>query len=104
MDFSSNGKYLASCADDRTVRIWSTKDFLEREHRCVRANVELDHAVLVRFSPDSRFERFLLLRLLMWWLLDKMPELDMSRVTCDLCPAGRLSPGWPMETRFESSK
>lgn len=54
VDFSSNGKYLASCADDRTVRIWSTKDFSEREHKCLRANVELDHATLVRFSPDSR--------------------------------------------------
>ncbi|XP_053187177.1 transducin beta-like protein 2 [Scomber japonicus] len=54
LDFSSNGKYLASCADDRTVRIWSTKDFLDREHKCMRANVELDHATLVRFSPDSR--------------------------------------------------
>ncbi|XP_034033375.1 transducin beta-like protein 2 isoform X2 [Thalassophryne amazonica] len=54
LDFSSNGKYLASCADDRTVRIWSIKDFMEREHKCLRANVELDHATLVRFSPDSR--------------------------------------------------
>ncbi|XP_069470891.1 transducin beta-like protein 2 [Ambystoma mexicanum] len=54
LDFSSNGKYLASCADDRTVRIWSTKDFLEREHKSLRANVELDHATLVSFSPDSR--------------------------------------------------
>ncbi|XP_029957537.1 transducin beta-like protein 2 [Salarias fasciatus] len=54
LDFSSNGKYLASCADDRTVRIWSTKDFLDREHKCFRANVELDHATLVRFSPDSK--------------------------------------------------
>ncbi|KAL0994495.1 hypothetical protein UPYG_G00123010 [Umbra pygmaea] len=54
IDFSSNGKYLASCADDRTVRIWSTKDFLDRDHKCLRANVELDHATLVSFSPDSR--------------------------------------------------
>ncbi|OCT91143.1 transducin beta-like protein 2 isoform X1 [Xenopus laevis] len=54
LDFSSNGKYLASCSDDRTVRIWSTKDFLDREHRSMRANVELDHATHVRFSPDCR--------------------------------------------------
>ncbi|NXX83818.1 TBL2 protein, partial [Urocolius indicus] len=54
LDFSSNGKYLASCADDRTVRLWSTRDLAGREHRCLRANVGLDHAELVRFSPDSR--------------------------------------------------
>lgn len=54
LDFSSNGKYLASCADDRTVRLWSTRDFTAREHRCLRANVGLDHAELVRLSPDSR--------------------------------------------------
>lgn len=54
LDFSSNCKYLASCSDDRTIRIWSTKDFLDRDHKCFRANIEFDHATLVRFSPDSR--------------------------------------------------
>ncbi|XP_043820021.1 transducin beta-like protein 2 isoform X1 [Dromiciops gliroides] len=54
MDFSNNGKYLATCADDRTIHIWSTKDFLQREHRSLRVNVKLDHATLVRFSPDYR--------------------------------------------------
>ncbi|XP_068945579.1 transducin beta-like protein 2 isoform X1 [Petaurus breviceps papuanus] len=54
MDFSNNGKYLATCADDRTIHIWSTKNFLQREHRSIRVNVKLDHATLVRFSPDCR--------------------------------------------------
>ncbi|ROL54269.1 Transducin beta-like protein 2 [Anabarilius grahami] len=54
LDFSSNAKYLASCSDDRTIRIWSTKDFLDRDHKCLRANVDFDHATLVRFSPDCR--------------------------------------------------
>ncbi|NWY33887.1 TBL2 protein, partial [Pheucticus melanocephalus] len=54
LDFSSNGKYLASCSEDRTVRLWSTRDLAGREHRCLRANLGLDHAELVRLSPDSR--------------------------------------------------
>lgn len=54
LDFSSNGKYLASCSEDRTVRLWSTRDLAGREHRCLRANVGLDHAELVCLSPDSR--------------------------------------------------
>ncbi|XP_030916252.1 probable cytosolic iron-sulfur protein assembly protein CIAO1 homolog [Geospiza fortis] len=54
LDFSSNGKYLASCSEDRTVRLWSTRDLAGREHRCLRASMGLDHAELVRLSPDSR--------------------------------------------------
>lgn len=54
LDFSNNGKYVATCSDDRTVRIWQSKDFGDRDHKSSRANVDLDHATLVRFSPDSR--------------------------------------------------
>nr|CAB3266855.1 transducin beta-like protein 2 [Phallusia mammillata] len=50
---SINGKYLASCSDDRSVRLWSVKDF-GHGNKCVRVNVEYDHAKLVQFSPDSR--------------------------------------------------
>lgn len=51
--FSINGKYFATAADDRTVRLWSVKDF-GSGNKCVRVNVELDHAKCVQFSPDSR--------------------------------------------------
>nr|XP_023662874.1 transducin beta-like protein 2 isoform X1 [Paramormyrops kingsleyae] len=54
LDFSSNGKYLVSCSDDCTIRIWSTKDFLSSEHQCLRVAIEKDHASLVSLSPDSR--------------------------------------------------
>ncbi|XP_022109650.1 transducin beta-like protein 2 [Acanthaster planci] len=54
IDFSINGKYLASCAEDRTVRVWSVKEFKEKEHKCVRGNVEYDHATQIKFSPDCR--------------------------------------------------
>ncbi|XP_020894686.1 transducin beta-like protein 2 isoform X2 [Exaiptasia diaphana] len=54
LDFSQNGKYLASAAQDRTVRLWSVKDFKEKEHKYIRANVDFDHATKVNFSPDSR--------------------------------------------------
>ncbi|XP_038058199.1 transducin beta-like protein 2 [Patiria miniata] len=54
IDFSINGKYLASCAEDRTVRVWSVKEFREREHKCLRGNVEYDHATKIKFSPDCK--------------------------------------------------
>ncbi|XP_071944671.1 transducin beta-like protein 2 [Antedon mediterranea] len=54
LDFSINGKYLASCAEDRTIRIWSVKEFKEKEHRCLRGNVEYDHGTNVKFSPDCK--------------------------------------------------
>jgi len=54
MDLSSNGKYLASCSEDRTVLVWHTKDFAAKEHKCLRCNVEFDHGVFISWSPDSK--------------------------------------------------
>uniref|UniRef100_A0A1B6D5Z2 Transducin beta-like protein 2 n=1 Tax=Clastoptera arizonana TaxID=38151 RepID=A0A1B6D5Z2_9HEMI len=54
MDFSSNGKYLATCAEDRVVFIWSTKDFINKDHKYMRFNIDFDHASHVCWSPDSK--------------------------------------------------
>lgn len=54
IDFSSNGKYLISSGLDRAIFLWSTKEFEQTQHKNIRCNVEFDHAVKVKFSPDSR--------------------------------------------------
>ena len=52
MDLSPNGKYLASCADDRTVLVWNSQDFSSKQPK--RCNVEYDHGVFIQWSPDSK--------------------------------------------------
>jgi WD40 repeat protein len=55
IDFSSNGKYMLSCGNDRTCFLWSTKEFeATQQHKNIRCNVEFDHAIQVKFSPDSK--------------------------------------------------
>lgn len=54
IDFSSNGKYLLSAGSDRAIFLWSTKEFELQQHKSIRCNVEFDHAIKVRFSPDSK--------------------------------------------------
>ncbi|XP_015914722.1 transducin beta-like protein 2 [Parasteatoda tepidariorum] len=54
LDFSSNGKYLGSCATDRAVMLWTVKTFTEKNHRSVRANIEFDYATRIKWSPDSK--------------------------------------------------
>ncbi|ESO98166.1 hypothetical protein LOTGIDRAFT_239070 [Lottia gigantea] len=53
-DFSPNGKYLISSAEDRSIFLWSTKEFQQKIHRSVRGNVELDEGCKIAFSPDSK--------------------------------------------------
>ncbi|XP_071094018.1 transducin beta-like protein 2 [Haliotis cracherodii] len=53
-DFSPNGKYVLTCAEDRSLMLWSVKEFLQKEHKFIRGSVELDHATKLAFSPDSR--------------------------------------------------
>lgn len=54
IDLSSNGKFVASCSEDRTVRLWNVKDFASKEHKYTRCNVEFDYPTCISFSPDSR--------------------------------------------------
>ncbi|VDM48442.1 unnamed protein product [Toxocara canis] len=54
IDFSSNGRFLASVGEDRSLFLWYTKDFDEREHKFTRGSVELDNAKRIAFGPDSK--------------------------------------------------
>ncbi|XP_060075371.1 transducin beta-like protein 2 [Ylistrum balloti] len=54
IDFSPNGKYLITTAEDRCVMLWSTKDFNQKEHKFIKGIVELDHGTQVKFSPDTK--------------------------------------------------
>ncbi len=40
---------------DRAIFLWSTKEFQAQQPKNVRCNVEYDHAIQVRFSPDSKY-------------------------------------------------
>lgn len=54
MSFSSNGKYLVSCADDRTIYLWYLKEYLSNSSKFLRVNVLYDHATRICFSPDNK--------------------------------------------------
>ena len=54
LDLSANGKHLASCAEDRTVLVWNSKDFNAKEHKCLRCNVDYDHGIFIQWSPDCK--------------------------------------------------
>jgi hypothetical protein len=34
--------------------IWSTKNWNQKDHKCLRINIEFDHAKFIKWSPDSK--------------------------------------------------
>ncbi|CAB4055806.1 TBL2 [Lepeophtheirus salmonis] len=54
LSISSNGKYIASTSEDRSVLIWFFKDLTSKEHKTWRGNVDFDHGIKVSWSPDSK--------------------------------------------------
>ncbi|XP_044730908.1 transducin beta-like protein 2 isoform X2 [Chrysoperla carnea] len=56
IDFSSNGKYLASCSEDRTVLVWYMDDLnsVKKDHKSFRINIEYDHGIFIKWSPDTK--------------------------------------------------
>ncbi|XP_064459196.1 transducin beta-like protein 2 isoform X2 [Ornithodoros turicata] len=54
LDFSVNGKYLATTADDRVILLWCMKNVNQKDHKSYRANVDYDHANCVKWSPDNK--------------------------------------------------
>lgn len=39
---------------DRTVLLWDIKDLTQKEHRSLRINIEFDHGIYIKWSPDSK--------------------------------------------------
>ncbi|XP_023345836.1 transducin beta-like protein 2 [Eurytemora carolleeae] len=54
MDFSPNGKYIATTGEDQSVIVWSVKEFAQKEHKNYRCNVAYDHSIFIKWSPDSK--------------------------------------------------
>uniref|UniRef100_A0A1I7WBT8 WD_REPEATS_REGION domain-containing protein n=1 Tax=Heterorhabditis bacteriophora TaxID=37862 RepID=A0A1I7WBT8_HETBA len=54
IDFAPDGRKFVSVSIDRTVFLWNTRDFSEREHKSVRQVLDYDTATKVVFAPDSK--------------------------------------------------
>ena len=51
---SSNDKFLASTCEDRSIILWPTKHFTNKDHRSSRGNVAFDHGAHLKWSPDGK--------------------------------------------------
>ncbi|KAI6647275.1 Transducin beta-like protein 2 [Oopsacas minuta] len=54
LSFDDRGRYLVTASQDRSIRIWYSKDFSTNDHRYARASIQLDFALKVRISPDCK--------------------------------------------------
>lgn len=54
MDFDINGKFVVTASEDRSVRLWTTKTLLDKEHKSFRTNFDFDSPTKVKFSPDGK--------------------------------------------------
>lgn len=52
--FTPDDKFLYSCSEDRTMRLWDKKGFKDKTHPYIRVNVELDHPTSAGFSTDAK--------------------------------------------------
>jgi len=54
MDISPSGKFLASSCENRSLILWPTKHFHNKDHKIVRGNVAFDHGAHLKWSPDGK--------------------------------------------------
>ena len=54
MDISPSGKFLASSCENRSLILWPTKHFHNKDHKLVRGNVAFDHGAHLKWSPDGK--------------------------------------------------
>ncbi|EGD77733.1 hypothetical protein PTSG_08824 [Salpingoeca rosetta] len=52
--FAPSGTALATCSEDRTLRLWPRKSFEGSDHKPISSRIELDHITHFAFSTDGK--------------------------------------------------
>eukprot|EP01104_Vermistella_antarctica_P010527 TRINITY_DN2817_c0_g1_i4.p1 TRINITY_DN2817_c0_g1~~TRINITY_DN2817_c0_g1_i4.p1 ORF type:complete len:408 (+),score=78.56 TRINITY_DN2817_c0_g1_i4:164-1387(+) len=55
VSWSPNGKIIATCSSDRSLRLWLTESLAENNVRYQRVNLEFDSPTTCSFSPDGKY-------------------------------------------------
>lgn len=53
--FSPDEKFVCTCSEDRTLRLWPACAWTTKPHPYVRVNVEFDHTISAGFSTDGKY-------------------------------------------------